>query len=279
MTELQTLRGVRTITDEEVGAFCRDGWVRLDGLVTRELAGELLDRAKGLMAAPDDGSAAARSVSDSAQQVDGMKQVLDVGAFYDRRYLALEGQEPFAGVAFSGQLGANVRRLMSRNVGIRYRTDFLACKMPAGHGGSDPTHWHQDMRFMPHDRAGSVNVWIALDEVTPNRGSLRFLTGSYAEGLAGWAEDLSTERPDLFERYEMSPPLHMHPGDATIHHSYTIHGAPANATEQPRWTYIISYFPSDVRYTGAPNPEHDGLGLPVGEPIDHDRFRVVIEAR
>ena len=279
MTELHTLSGIRTITNQEVDTFHREGWVRLDGLLARELAAELLGRAKEMMAAPDDGTAAAGSVSDTAQQVEGLKQVLDVGAFYDRRYLAMEGEEPFAGVAFSEQLGTNVQRLTGRNVGIRYRTDFLACKMPAGHGGSDPTSWHQDMRFMPHDRAGSVNVWIALDEVTPERGSLRFLSSSHAEGAVGWADDLSTERPDLFDRYELSPPLHMKPGDATIHHSYTIHGAPANETDSPRWTYIISYFPSDVRYTGAPNPEHDGLGLDVGKRIDHDRFRLVVDAR
>jgi ectoine hydroxylase-related dioxygenase (phytanoyl-CoA dioxygenase family) len=269
---------VRAITEEEITAFSENGWVRLDGLLSMERAEQLLEQAKIVMSTPDDGASAARTAEGKARQVEGVKQVVNVGAWHDRRHLAVEGREPFASVAFSQQLGENVRRLMRRNVGIRYRTDYLACKMPAGQSGGDPTRWHQDFRFMPHDRAGTVNVWIALDAVTPDQGSLRFLTGSHVEGLAGWAPDLSTERQDLFARYQLSPPLHLVAGDATIHHSYTIHGAPENATLDPRWTYIASYFPTDVRYTGMPSPEHDELGLVVGEPIDHERFPLVVTA-
>jgi ectoine hydroxylase-related dioxygenase (phytanoyl-CoA dioxygenase family) len=275
MSAVKSSDGVRAITEEEIAAFHANGWVRLDGLLSRELTDELLMQAKIVMSTPDDGAAAARTADGQARRVAGVKQVVDVGAWHDRRRLAVEGKEPFASVAFSPQLGADVQKLMRREVGIRYRTDYLACKMPAGQPGSARTHWHQDIRFMPHDRAGTVNVWIALQEVTPAQGSLRFLTRSHIEGLAGWADDLSTERQDIFDRYEISPPLHLRPGDATIHHSYTIHGAPENATTKPRWTYVVSYFPTDVRYTGMPSPEHDELGLAVGEPIEHDRFPLV----
>ncbi len=253
----------------------QNGWVKLDGLLTSQLTAAMLEQARIVMSTPDDGTAAAKTAENKARQVEGVKQVTDVGAWQDRRHLAVEGREPFAGVAFSQQLGANVQRLIRRPVGIRYRTDYLACKMPSGEPGSDPTRWHQDIRFMPHDRAGTVNVWIALDDVSPEQGSLRFLTGSHSEGLAGWVPDLSAERPDLFDRHEISPPLHLRAGDVTIHHSYTIHGAPANETTDPRWTYIVSYFPTDVRYTGAASAEHDGLGLVVGERIEHEKFPIV----
>jgi ectoine hydroxylase-related dioxygenase (phytanoyl-CoA dioxygenase family) len=269
------VEGIRAITDDEIASFNENGWVRLNGLLSPELVSDLFEGAHTLMTTPDDGTEAPASIESKAQKVAGLKQVLNLGAWRDRRYLAAEGLEPFSSIALSSRLGRNVQQLMNREVGIHYRTDYIALKMPLGESGSDRTAWHQDIAFMPHDRAGTVNLWIALTEVTPERGSLRFLTGSHREGLVGWAEDLSVERPDLFERYEMSPPLHLQAGDATIHHSYTIHGAPANETEDPRWTYIISYFPTDVRYTGAPSQEHDSLGLTVREHFDHPRFPVI----
>jgi ectoine hydroxylase-related dioxygenase (phytanoyl-CoA dioxygenase family) len=278
VAEVSHVDGIRAISDEEVAEFVESGWVRLDGLVTEELAADLLDAAKAVMSAPDDGSAAPPTAAGGAgATVKGLRRVVDVGAFYDRRFLAAEGLEPFASVAFSARLAANVQAMMQRNVGIRYRNDIVACKMPAGQSGSDRTNWHQDIRFMPHDRSGHVNVWIALDEVTPERGALRFLTKSHREGLAGWAPDLAEARPDIFERYELSAPLHLKPGDATIHHSYMIHGAPANATDEPRWAYIIGYFPTDVRYTGTQSHDHDELGLVVGDRIDHPKFPVVFD--
>ena len=137
--------------------------------------------------------------------------------------------------------------------------------------------WHQDLPHFPHDRVGHVAFWLALDEVVPEQGSLRFLSGAHAEGPLG--RDLGLEGPDvverypwLLERYAVSPARRLAPGDATVHGALTIHTAPPNRTVRPRWAYIYSYLPDDVRYTGAPYGPCDELDMQVGEPFDGPRF-------
>jgi hypothetical protein len=51
--------------------------------------------------------------------------------------------------------------------------------------------------------------------------------------------------PKLKELYPLSPPFHYQPGDASVHHGYTIHGTPLNRTDKPRWSYIPTYVPAD----------------------------------
>jgi hypothetical protein len=250
------------------------------GFLERDLAARMLEAAQALMSEPDDGSPPPSYMQDryagneEKQQVPGLKGVLDIGAWRDRHYPGRDGYEPFHSLTFDQALGADLQRLLGRNASIRYFSDMLAVKMPESTGGL-ATSWHQDLRTVPHDRAGQMNVWIALDDVPPERGSLRFLTGSHREGAAGLVRDLKPERPDLWEKYPLSEPLHLEPGDATIHHCYTVHGAPSNATDEPRWAYVITYFPGDVRYTGLPHHSHDGLGLTIGERVDDPKFPVV----
>jgi ectoine hydroxylase-related dioxygenase (phytanoyl-CoA dioxygenase family) len=64
----------------------------------------------------------------------------------------------------------------------------------------------------------------------------------------------------------------MQPGDATVHHSLTVHGASANSTPHQRWSFLTSYFPEGARYTGAPNHDCDGLDLRIGYEIEHPSF-------
>ena len=50
--------------------------------------------------------------------------------------------------------------------------------------------------------------------------------------------DLLAQYPKLTELYEVSPPLHYQPGDATVHHGYMVHGAPPNETDRHRLAYL-----------------------------------------
>ena len=89
--------------------------------------------------------------------------------------------------------------------------------------------------------------------------------------------------PELLERHEWSPPLHMQPGDATCHTMLTVHRAGANTTDEQRWSYINTFLPADARYVGnhdVPNliighPFHltgDREGIEPGSDFDHPHF-------
>jgi len=75
----------------------------------------------------------------------------------------------------------------------------------------------------------------------------------------------------------VAPPLTLRPGDATFHHPLTVHGAGANLTDRPRWSFIAMYVDADSVYTGAAYPATDDLGLRPGFPFDHPAFPVVWE--
>src|SRR3954451_16147852 len=120
---------------------------------------------------------------------------------------------------------------------------MMAVKMPAGHLTSQPTDWHQDWINFPFDRVGFLSFWIALDEIPAERGAMRFLSGSHREGPLGrrefgGARHVVEYYPRLLDRYEISPPLDLQPGDCTVHNGMVIRSAPENATDQPRWAYI-----------------------------------------
>jgi ectoine hydroxylase-related dioxygenase (phytanoyl-CoA dioxygenase family) len=256
---------VRAVTDEELATFRRQGWAKLENFIPAEVAGEMLAHAKKLMGA--DAGATAAGV--------GQKNTWN-----DYYYLVRDGVEPFRSVVFSQEIGANAQRVMGRQIGVRYSSDMLAVKVPKGPGGgSAQTNWHQDFPNFAHDRVGNTSFWIALDDVPPERGSMRFLTGSHVEGPLGrtlrLGSDLTDIYPELKDRYEVSPPVHLRPGDATVHHSLVCHYAPENTTDHPRWAFIASYFPADVLYNGAKNHTADPLGLTPEQPFDHPNFPII----
>jgi hypothetical protein len=215
---------IREITDEEIAFYEENGWVKLDRLVSPELADELR-----------------RVVVDMPTQ--------------DRQRLAKNGVEPFRSLMFSEKMGqnaqrlANRRRFTDREIAMRYRTDLIASKSPGG----APTKYHQDSAEHGSDRVGEMQFWLALVDITPEMGAMRFLSGIHREGPLGScfnkdAGDVLEQYPKLLDLYPLSAPLHYQPGDATVHHGYMLHGAPRNATERDRLAYLFSYVPADTRW-------------------------------
>jgi ectoine hydroxylase-related dioxygenase (phytanoyl-CoA dioxygenase family) len=273
----------RVLTDDEQAAFRRDGWVKLDSFIARELADELLRAAKARMGEEPaeveqepSGFTGGNIVYNPAQRLGG--RVVDAGYWQDYHYIARDDQvEPFRTLAFSREIGHAAQQLIGRDIPVRYNSDFVACKMPFDRPGGNPTTWHQDDN--PFDRTGALIFWVALDEVTPEMGAMRFLSGSHHEGPLGrtrvQGKSVIEYYPELLTRYELSPPLHLSPGDATAHAQFVCHGAPENTTDRPRWSYHCAYFPADTLYLPVPNHNFDGIGLELNKPLEHPRFPVV----
>jgi ectoine hydroxylase-related dioxygenase (phytanoyl-CoA dioxygenase family) len=249
---------IRAVTAEEVRFYDEHGWVMLRELVSPELAGEMLAAGQRALASTD------------TRAMRGTRT---------RGNLGPEGVEPFSSVVFSREMALVARSLINRarlsdfDVPIQYHADSLWCKEP----GAEGTMCHQDDVVRPGDRGGVFNLWLALDEVTPEMGAMRFLTGVHREGPLGliWDEadelepdgeveqtkvtqpdralepgqdPLLTYYPRLLDLYPLSPPFHYQPGDATVHHSWMIHGAPSNTTDRQRWSFIMEYMAADTRY-------------------------------
>ena len=264
---------VREITDEEVAFFRENGWVKLDGLLSRELAADLLSRAQERMGKTGD-----------ASQLRPGKDLIGHPSWHDYHDIADE-DELFERVGYGRELGKVAQRLMRRDIGVRSYANMLAVKLGKLSAAKEyaPTYYHQDSPTLAMDRNGFLGFWIALDEVTPDMGSLRFHTGSHRMGSLGrWNDgELVDLFPNLKNECPLSPELHFMPGDVSVHDGNTVHGAPANTTDRPRWAFLINYFPADTRFTAAevPGDEHirdaQRYGLKVGETFDHPAFRLV----
>jgi ectoine hydroxylase-related dioxygenase (phytanoyl-CoA dioxygenase family) len=267
----------REITDEEVAAYRKNGWAKIERFISPELAAELRTAAIEVMEPQID------SAPTHAENAKGLRRtkiggrVENVGYWQDFHYIGRDAKiEPFHSLIFSKEIGRAAQRFVGRDVGIRFSSDIVACKMPAGKAGGAPTDSHQDLSSLPFDRVGPLAFWVALNDMPPERGVMRFLNGSHRIGNLGRtrAQGKGTTEyyPELFDEYETSEPLSLAAGDATVHNAQVVHWAPENSTDEPRWGYIIAYFPDDALYTGAPNHNFDDIGLEVNQPFEHPRF-------
>jgi Phytanoyl-CoA dioxygenase (PhyH) len=260
---------IREITTQEVSDFQTNGWARLDRLVDAEAILALLTRLKAVM-----GTEAEREVSGGY----GVKtsRPPESKALFTSYENPSNDDEEIHGFSFSIEMG----RVLSRAAEspIRSWGDNCFVKMPVGKAGGK-TPWHQDWPYYPFDRCGSLTLWIALVEVPPERGSMRFVNGSHRWGPLGRVigrkdglDTLDILPGALKGQVDLSPALHLMAGDATIHDDLTIHSAPANATHEPRWAFTMAGFPADTLYTGAPQRRTDDLGLELNRPLDHPNF-------
>ena len=233
MTEGEIAAVLREVTDEEVAFYHEYGWVMMKQLVDPGFATEL------------------QRVGQECRE-----RQEEEGTGRPGVHLALrEDAEPYPSFMFSQRMSTNAMRLVNKkrlkgvDVALRYRIDMHILKPPGAAGAT----YHQDSAEHGSDRVGELQFWLALDEVTPEMGAMRFVTRSHREGPLGSVfnddrGDLLEQFPNLTSVLELSPPLHYQPGDCTVHHGYTVHGGPANSTDKPRLSYLFSYAPADTRY-------------------------------
>lgn len=240
--------GIRMVGDDEVAHFKDHGWVRLEKLISSQLAARLLERAKAIMG-PDGGQHVAREGIDSPTNP------------WQDRHNIIEDDSEFASVGLSAEMGENAQRLMGRPIGVLLYNNLLAVKIGSKQNSSapvsPPTAFHQDGGSLPLDRNGRIAFWIALDHITAEMGSMRYVDGSHHLGSLGdtGLEDGTQGSPfDVYpelNKMTLTEPMEFFPGDAAAHAMYALHEAPANQTECPRWTFIVSHIPSDTIYNGA----------------------------
>jgi ectoine hydroxylase-related dioxygenase (phytanoyl-CoA dioxygenase family) len=252
---------VRAVSPEETGFFAEHGWVRLPGLVDEREIAALRERARARLAGrPADGPA---------------------GGFVDQAFGQdrdiAEADERFRRLAHDPTMASNVVALLGTVERVRVQITNLLVKQPKGQGPHDAaTVFHQDFPWMPMDRSGMLTVWVALVPVPPEMGPLRFYDRSHERGLLGRSfvrpgDDMPSQHPWLADLPVVGGAA-MAPGDATVHHCLTVHGAAENTGHDVRLSFAATYFDADALYTGAPYGQTDPLALRVNEPFEHPRF-------
>jgi phytanoyl-CoA hydroxylase len=115
---------------------------------------------------------------------------------------------------------------------------------PARIGSGVP--YHQDNAYFCQTPPDMLTVWVAIDSVTVENGSVYFIKGSHKSGLlpskpsgvTGNSIGLAV-MPDIPQSEQFCATLV--PGDATIHHCEVIHHSNPNLTEHSRLGLLFVY--------------------------------------
>jgi ectoine hydroxylase-related dioxygenase (phytanoyl-CoA dioxygenase family) len=154
-------------------------------------------------------------------------------------------------------------------------------------GTAERTAFHQDLAYFHLDGTQICTTWVPLDPVTPGTGAVQFVVGSHRRATRYrpnfFVTTMSMPDTDGDDVPDFSDPavrdgapvvsFDTEPGDITVHHARTIHGAHANtSTHQRRRAISVRYAGDDVVFRvkrGAPRKPHHAT-LVDGAPLDPD---------
>ena len=262
---------LREITDDEVRRFDDDGVVCLEGMFD----GDWLARLATLV--EDD-------LADPGPLNMELEKTENSGRFFFDTFMWTrnDGFRDFVFASPAAKIAARVSR--SDKVNIFF--DQLLIKEP---GTEEPTPWHNDLPYWPIAGARICTVWLALDRVTADSGAVDYVKGSHRWGRGyhppAFAGDdrYRTEFPAVPDIDSMRDELEiisfdLEPGDCTVHHALTVHGAPGNArADRRRRAVVTRWAGNDVVYDPRPNiqPMAWDPDIAPGGPIDSDLWPVI----
>ena len=181
MSHPNRIVAARGVTDGEVSAHHESGWTRLPGFISRVDSEEMLEKANDILSR-------ARNVCRTGRgTLEDCWFTWDNGAFQALQITS----PPFHELVLSEAMGRAASKLIGRRrltdtvIPIRALGHLLFCKMGSQDTGSKEIGFHQDGSAYKVDRAGLVTIWIALDDLKPEQGTMRFLEGSHKEASLG----------------------------------------------------------------------------------------------
>ena len=277
------MRLQRPIDVEEIEAFWRDGVVCLRSVLDRADVAAMEAPVASLIDTP---AMADMSAMGDALAAGGQDVLRDEATPRRGRFVSgvdhWREHEAFRDFSCSPALGEIAATLL-RSSTARLWEDSVLVKEP---GTAERTAWHQDMSYFHVDGEQVCTMWVPLDVVTVDSGAVQFVAGSHR-----WSE---IHQPNLFVSTMVIPgtegtavpdidalaargEVHLltfdtEPGDLTVHHARTVHGAGPNTSERWRRAISIRWCGDDARYLkrpGAPlKPHHHTVadGDPLADP-------------
>ena len=169
---------------------------------------------------------------------------------------------------------------------VRLYHDSVLSKLP----GCGRTPWHYDAHHYPIDSENVVTSWIPLQETGVSMGSLAF-----AKGIENWraVADLTFSKLDrsydraimevLRKRRMVVDELAYALGEASFHHTRTLHTASSNMTNLARIAFSVTYFEDGACLLDKPTMvsgdyEKFMPGIQPGNPIATSRNPVLYSA-
>jgi ectoine hydroxylase-related dioxygenase (phytanoyl-CoA dioxygenase family) len=241
----------RAVTETEVDALWRDGVVHLPGVLPTSWIDALeapVERTVTTGELVDLGAYAAEPAGDAPRFAAGTDHWR-----HDDTFRAFATASPLAAIAAA----------VLRSDAVFLWEDSVLVKEP---GTPHETRFHADAGYFQVTGEQVCTIWVPLDAATPESGVLHFVRGSHREDahyrpnffvsdepLPDTVGDLV---PDVFGDPELAARVvsfDVVPGDVTVHHYRTLHGAPPNrSVDRRRRAVSVRYCGADARYVRKP---------------------------
>jgi ectoine hydroxylase-related dioxygenase (phytanoyl-CoA dioxygenase family) len=171
---------------------------------------------------------------------------------------------------------------------INFFGDQIFVKEP---GTRERTAFHQDATYFEIEGEKCCVLWIPVDPVTLESGTILYVRGSHRDGKLYQPNVFIAQTPLPGAQGEPLPDIEGHmehydiihfdvePGDVIVHHYLTIHGAGGNHSRyQVRRAASLRYCGDDIRFQTrpwAPRQLHHTTRLKDGDPLSGPDFPVV----
>ena len=263
------------ISDEQVEFFRENGYVKCEQVLAAE---ELRDIQQSL-----DFALAHRDgfVRDLAASEDGSDDDGDDGSNKILQMVNLwQNFDDIKRYSLNSRIAGMARRLTG-SATVRLFHDQALVKEP---GPSAPSPWHQDQPYWPVVEPGMLSCWMALDDVTIEKGCMQFIPGSHHWGefapmsFTGGGPSLDDILSDEQKAAWNAVPIELKAGDCTWHHGWTWHYTNANSTNETRRAMVTIYIPEGVTFAGDDKQDHPlspTITIKKGEPLRGSVFPLI----
>ncbi len=233
---------MRVLSDEQLAAWHRDGFVRIPGFAEPSVGLAMFERvveivrdaARGLDVAPALVLPEQQADLPAASAAGAAAEELASKVFLVARY------EPFRTFIEQPELTAIAADLIGTDALDCFLSQFIF-KNPGAWGQP----WHQDSYYFPFDPPRPVvGLWLAVTRATLANGCLHVLAGSHHESVH---DHVSDRRPGANYGYveivdhdmAASQPVLMEPGDLLVFDSHLMHRSTDNASDEVRAAMVF----------------------------------------
>ena len=279
----------RPITKDEVAAYRHAGVVLLRGIRSLSAVNALRRSQTGLQAI----SAGQHNISAIMDyvKISGKPLLLDKtenakGSFLLDTGIAARLRE-FRQFSLNGAAPEIAAALLDSDK-INFFGDQIFVKEP---GTRERTAFHQDATYFEIEGEKCCVLWIPVDPVTLESGTILYVRGSHRDGKLYQLNVFIAQTPLPGAKGQLLPDIEGHmedydiihfdvePGDIIVHHYRTIHGAGGNHSRyQVRRAASLRYCGDDIRFQTrpwAPRQLHHTTRLNDGDPLSGPDFPVV----
>lgn len=234
------------ISEEQVQAFNRDGFIIAKGLVDEVM------RERMLASIQDDVARHSAPIEYEAElEYPGAPQSLDSeGGRTIRRLKNAIARDPvFTELVQLPSLKNSLTSLLGPELVVPMaHHNCIMTKQPRY---SSDTGWHQDARYWSFESTELISVWVALGPEYKHNGGLSVIPGTHREIPAtDRLDDALFLRTDLDENQPLlasAVDVEMEAGDVLFFHCLTFHSASRNHTDQTKYSVVFTVRPGDNR--------------------------------